>query len=162
MAIRNILKDGEETLKKRSREVQSFDSRLHMLLDDMKETMIQAEGLGLAAPQVGILRRVALVMDATGEILELINPEILQTAGSVDGAEGCLSFPELYCIVKRPERVTVRAQDRYGKYFEASGEGITARAFCHEIDHLNGIVFTDQATKILTAEDLENMRQGNG
>lgn len=155
MALRNIIKDGDPALKKVSREITKFDKRLHTLLDDMAETMKHADGLGLAAVQVGVLRRAALVMDSEWNIIELINPEIVSADGEVDGAEGCLSFPDLYGIVCRPERVTVEAQDRYGKKFTVTGEGITARAMCHEIDHLNGIVFTDKAAKLMSAEELE-------
>lgn len=156
MAIRNILKDGDPTLRKRSREVTSFDGRLHVLLDDMKVTMEDADGAGLAAPQVGVLRRVVVVATQDG-ILELINPEIIGTEGEQEGIEGCLSFPGTYGIVNRPAKVTVRAQDRHGKEFTVTGEGIVARAFCHETDHLDGVVFTERAQRILTPEELEEL-----
>lgn len=156
MAIRNILKDDDPTLRKNSREVTRFDARLHQLLDDMKETMEDADGAGLAAPQVGVLRRVAVVATQDG-IAELINPEIIGTEGEQEGLEGCLSFPGLYGIVKRPAKVTVRALDRHGEEFTLTGEGIVARAFCHEIDHLDGIVFTERAERILTPEELEEL-----
>ncbi len=162
MALRNILKDGDPTLKKISREVVNFDKRLHILLDDMAETLEEADGLGLAGPQVGILRRVALVINAEGKVIELVNPEIVSSEGENEGAEGCLSFPGLYGIVNRPEKVTVTAQDRNGKPFTVSGEGITARAFCHEIDHLNGIVFTDMATQLMSEEELGQMMAESG
>lgn len=160
MAIRNILKDGDPTLLKSSREVVSFNRRLHLLLDDMVETMEEAEGAGLAAPQVGVLRRVAVVATPDG-IVELVNPEIVQTDGEQEGAEGCLSFPGLYGLVKRAEKATVRAKDRHGKEFTIEGEGIVARAFCHEIDHLDGIVFTERAERILTPEELQEILTEN-
>lgn len=160
MAIRNILKDGDPTLLQRSREVTDFNSRLHQLLDDMAETMEAADGAGLAAPQVGVLRRVAVVATPDG-IVELVNPEIIQTDGEQEGVEGCLSFPGLYGIVSRPEKVTIRAQDRDGKEFTVEGQGIVARAFCHEIDHLDGIVFTGRAEHILTPEELQELLAEN-
>ena len=164
MALRNILKEGDPTLSKKCRVVTEFNPRLHELLDDMRETMINSDGLGLAAPQVGVLRRVALVLDTHREgltpeeqIIELINPEIVKTDGEQDGMEGCLSFPGVFGIVKRPESVTVRAKDRFGNEFEVSGEMLTARAYCHELDHLEGRLFTEIAEKILTPEELEDM-----
>ena len=135
MALRNILKEGDETLTKRCRPVTEFNARLHELLDDMAETMTEAQGVGLAAPQVGILRRAVIVLEtnvAEGEddyIIELINPEIVESEGEQDGPEGCLSVPGVYGMVKRPERVVVRAQDRKGELFEVEGYGLTARAF---------------------------------
>lgn len=164
MALRNILKIGEATLEKRSREVTEFTPRIHQLLDDMRETLIASDGVGLAAPQVGVLRRVVLVADTNREdlsfdqqIIELINPEIIETEGEQTGPEGCLSVPGKYGIVSRPERVKVRAQDRYGKPFEVWGEGLTARGFCHEIDHLNGHLFTELAERMLTPEELQHL-----
>lgn len=159
MAIRNILKDGDPTLLKKSRDVNKFDIRLHQLLDDMKETMENADGAGLAAPQVGVLRRVAVVATQDG-IVELINPEIVETEGEQEGLEGCLSFPGIYGIVTRPAKVTVKAQDRHGETFTVTGEGIVARAFCHETDHLNGVVFTERAQRILSPEELEELLAG--
>lgn len=154
MALRTILTEEEDTLYKTSRAVVKFDNRLHTLLDDMAETMNQANGVGLAAPQVGILRRVVVVH--TGEeVLELINPEILETSGEQDGLEGCLSIPGRYGLVKRPMKVKVRAQDRYGEWFEAEGEALLARAFCHEIEHLDGILYNKRAYKMLTPQELE-------
>lgn len=165
MALRNILHDGDPTLNKKSRAVAEFNPRLHELLDDMRETLLHADGVGLAAPQVGILRRVVLVLDTEKEaetpeeqIIELINPEIIASSGEQVGPEGCLSVPGVYGIVKRPDLVKVKAQDRNGKYFESWGTALTARAFCHEIDHLNGILFTSLADEILTPEQLEEMR----
>ncbi|UOO36878.1 peptide deformylase [Oscillospiraceae bacterium CM] len=164
MALRQILKDGDTTLIKKSRAVTDFNARLHQLLDDMRETLSNADGVGLAAPQVGVLRRAVLVVDTTGEgeameecVLELINPEIVTVSGEQTGTEGCLSVPGVYGIVTRPETVTVRAQDRFGSFYEVTGSGLTARAFCHEINHLDGILFTELATEILTPEQLEEM-----
>ncbi|MBE6954592.1 MAG: peptide deformylase [Ruminococcaceae bacterium] len=154
MALRTILTEGEDTLYRKSREVVKFDDRLHELLDDMAETMNQANGVGLAAPQVGILRRVVVVH--TGEeVLEIINPEILETSGEQDGLEGCLSIPGRYGLVKRPMKVKIRAQDRNGEWYEAEGEGLIARAFCHEIEHLDGILYNKRAYKMLTQQELE-------
>ncbi len=148
MAIRQIRKSGDEILKKRCKEVKIFDEKLGILLDDMYETMTKAEGVGLAAPQVGILKRVVVIDVGSGRI-ELINPEIIETDGEQEGAEGCLSFPGLYGTVKRPNYVKVKAQDRTGKSFIAEGEELLARAFCHECDHLDGHVFTELVTEYL-------------
>ena len=162
MALRNIREEGDALLLKKSRPVTDFDRRLHILIDDMRETLINADGVGLAAPQVGVLRRLVLVMDTSKEeltpeeqIIELINPEIIKTSGSQEGPEGCLSVPGVYGLVKRPDYVKVRAQDRHGKTFEVEGTGLTARCFCHEIDHLDGHLFTELAEKILSEEELE-------
>lgn len=148
MAIRQIRKSGDEILNKRCKEVKIFDEKLGILLDDMYETMTKAEGVGLAAPQVGILKRVVVIDVGSGRI-ELINPEIIETDGEQEGAEGCLSFPGLYGTVKRPNYVKVKAQDRTGKSFIAEGEELLARAFCHECDHLDGHVFTELVTEYL-------------
>ena len=162
MALRNILTKEEPTLYKTCRPVTAFNERLHQLLDDMAETLEKANGVGLAAPQVGVLRRAVLVIetnvaeDEDEYIIELINPEIVETSGEQDGPEGCLSVPGEYGLVKRPMKVKVRAQDRNGEWFEVEGEGLTARCFCHEIDHLDGIVFTSKAERMLTDEELEN------
>ncbi len=162
MALRNILTKEEPALYKKCRPVTDFNPRLHQLLDDMAETLAQANGVGLAAPQVGVLRRAVLVIetnvpeDEDEYVIELINPEILESSGEQDGPEGCLSVPGEYGIVKRPQHVKVRAQDRFGQWFEVEGEGLTARCFCHEIDHLDGIVFTSKCERMLTAEELEN------
>ena len=153
MALRNIVKDGDPILRKVCRPVEKFDGKLHKLLDDMKETLLDAGGVGLAAPQVGILRRV-VVVDTGEEILELVNPELLETSGEQVGAEGCLSVPGKYGLVKRPMVAKVRAQDRNGDYFEAEGEELIARCFCHEIDHLDGIVYTEVMERYLTEEEL--------
>ena len=143
--VRKILQFGDETLRKISKPMQKFDLRLWLLLRDMADTMNKAEGVGLAAPQVGILRRV-VVIDIGDEngLIELINPEIIAQEGEQEGSEGCLSAPGRRGYVKRPNKVTVRAQDRKGKFFEITGEGLLARAFCHELDHLDGILYSDK------------------
>ena len=153
MGIRNILTDKEPALHKVCKPVRSFDSRLHKLLDDMKDTLLEANGVGLAAPQVGILRRVVIV-DAGEEILELINPELVETDGEQVGPEGCLSVPGRYGLVKRPYYAKVRAQDRFGDWFEAEGEELIGRCFCHELDHLDGILYTQVMERFLTEEEL--------
>ncbi len=143
MATRKILEQGDEALNKVCRPVTSFDDRLAQLIDDMRETLTQAQGYGLAAPQVGILRRVCLVTGSDGNYIELINPEIVATEGEQEGYEGCLSVPGMYGWVKRPSWAKVRAQDRHGKIFEVEDVGMSARCFCHEIDHLDGHLFTE-------------------
>ncbi len=153
MGLRKILTDAEPALHKVCRPVERFDRRLHKLLDDMKETLAEANGVGLAAPQVGILRRVVIV-DTGEEVLELVNPELLETDGEQEGAEGCLSVPGKYGLVKRPYYARVRAQDRNGEWFEAEGEELIARCFCHELDHLDGIVYTQIMERFLTDEEL--------
>ena len=161
MALRTIVTEGDSVLHKHCRPVTSFDGRLHELIDDMRETLLEADGVGLAAPQVGVLRRVVLVLETNvpegGEpyIIELVNPEIIACEGGQTGPEGCLSVPGRFGLVTRPMTVTVRAQDRYGKAFELSGTGLTARAFCHEVDHIDGIMFTELASRMLTDEELE-------
>ena len=162
MAMRNIVKDGDDRLLKHSRPVTEFNDRLHVLLDDMRETLLQSGGVGLAAVQVGVLRRAVIVIETNvpeGEgdkIIELVNPKIVAWEGEQNGPEGCLSFPGKYGLVKRPDHVRVQAQDRNGNSFEVEGEGLTARCFCHEIDHLDGIVFTARASRMLTPEDYDN------
>ena len=153
MGLRRILTDREPALHKVCRPVEKFDKRLHKLLDDMRETLIDSNGVGLAAPQVGILRRVVLV-DVGDEILELVNPSLLETDGEQEGPEGCLSVPGKYGLVKRPYWAKVRAQDRDGNWYEAEGEEIIARCFCHELDHLDGIVYTEVMERFLTEEEL--------
>ena len=156
MGMRKILTDKDPALHKVCKKVTAFDAKLHKLLDDMRETLIDANGVGLAAPQVGILRRIFLVdvgLDGN-EIVEFINPEILKTDGEQEGAEGCLSVPGKYGLVKRPYWVKVRAQDRYGDWFEAEGEELIGRCFCHENDHLDGIVYTEVMERFLTEEEL--------
>ena len=161
MALRNILTEGNATLKKTSRPVTKFDDRLHMLLDDMKETLEEAGGVGLAAPQVGVLRRL-FVVDTGEEVLECVNPEIIETSGEQVGAEGCLSVPGKYGIVRRPNNVKIRAQDRDGEWFEAEGEELIARCFCHEYDHLDGKLYTEIAEHMLTQSELENLFEQEG
>ena len=162
MALRNVLTEENKTLYKTSRPVVKFDERLHTLLDDMTETLVHANGVGLAAPQVGVLRRAVIVLETNvpeGEepyFIELLNPEIVSAEGEQCGSEGCLSVPDQYGLVIRPQKVRVRAQDRNGNWFEAEGEGLTARCFCHEIDHLNGILFTSLAERMLTEEEIES------
>ena len=153
MGIRKILTDKDPALHKVCRSVEKFDWRLHKLLDDMADTLAQANGVGLAAPQVGILRRVVIV-DTGEEILELVNPELLEVSGEQEGPEGCLSVPGKYGLVKRPYTAKVRAQDRFGEWYEAEGEELIARCFCHELDHLDGIVYTQVMERFLTDEEL--------
>ncbi len=148
MAIRNIVKTGDPVLRKTSRPVTVFDARLHELLDDMRETLLEVDGAGLAAVQVGVLRRAVLVY-TDDEMIELINPTIVETDGEQIDPEGCLSVPDVYGTVSRPFTVTVRAQDRFGKEFTITGEGLRARAFCHELDHLDGGLFTDKVLEYL-------------
>lgn len=148
MALRQIVKIGDDVLRKKSRPITDFNQKLHTLLDDMKETLAKAEGAGLAAPQVGMLRRVVVidVRDNHG-VIELVNPEIVSAEGVQCGTEGCLSLPGEFRDIERPARVTVKAQDRFGKEFTITGEGMLARAFCHEIDHLDGVLFIDRIKK---------------
>ena len=154
MGLRKILTDKEPALHKVCKPVEKFDQRLWLLLDDMKDTLIKSGGVGLAAPQVGILRRVVIV-DTGEEILELVNPTIIETDGEQVGAEGCLSVPGKYGLVKRPYYAKVRAQDRYGEWFEAEGEELIGRCFCHELDHLDGILYTEVMERFLTEEELQ-------
>ena len=156
MGLRKILTDKDPALHKVCKPVTAFDSKLHKLLDDMRDTLIDSGGVGLAAPQVGILRRVFLVDigEEEPEIVEFINPEILETDGEQYGPEGCLSVPGKYGLVKRPYYARVRAQDRNGEWFEAEGEELIGRCFCHENDHLDGIVYTEVMDRFLTDEEL--------
>ena len=153
MGLRKILTDKEPALHKVCKPVEKFDRKLHKLLDDMQETLAEANGVGLAAPQVGILRRVVIVDTGDG-ILELVNPELIETDGEQEGAEGCLSVPGKYGLVKRPYYAKVRAQDRYGDWFEAEGEELIGRCFCHELDHLDGILYTQVMERFMTEEEL--------
>lgn len=146
MAIRNIVKIGDDILRKICRTQLTFDEKLATLLDDMAETMYKAEGVGLAAPQVGLLRRICVV-DVGDGLIELVNPVITAKSGSQKGNEGCLSIPERFEEVERPMSVTVRAQDRNGNNFTITAEGFKARALCHEIDHLDGILYIDRVKK---------------
>lgn len=156
MALRNIVQDGDPILKKKSREVTVFDSRLEQLIEDMEETLLQANGLGLAAPQVGVLRRVFIAVDereledaeengTTPKMQEFINPEIIEKTGELKGYEGCLSFPGKYGAIVRPTKVKVRAFNRKGQPFEMEVEGMFARCVCHETNHLDGITIDDLA-----------------
>ena len=153
MGLRKILTDAESVLHKTCRPVESFDKKLHTLLDDMQDTLLDSGGVGLAAPQVGILRRV-VVVDIGDQILELVNPTLVETDGEQEGPEGCLSVPGKYGLVKRPYYAKVRAQDRDGNWFEAEGEELIARCFCHELDHLDGIIYTEIMERYLTEEEL--------
>ena len=154
MAIRKIVEIGDEKLRKHCKPVEKFDLRLRILLKDMADTMYKAEGVGLAAPQVGILRR-AVVVDVGDGLIELVNPEIIRTEGEQSGAEGCLSVPGRSGVVTRPNIVTVRAQNRNGEFFETTAEGFLARAFCHEIDHLNGILYVDKMDREIFPDEEE-------
>ena len=157
MALRKIVEVGDSCLTKVCRPVTAFNSRLHALLDDMTETLVEAGGAGLAAPQVGILRRVCVVLDEESEeYLELVNPEIVLQSGEQTGLEGCLSVPGKWGIVTRPYHVRVRAQDRYGDWFEAEADGLTARCFCHELDHLDGHLYTEHIDHFLSEEELRD------
>ena len=162
MALREIIKKGDPVLEKHCHPVTRFDQKLWDLLDDMRETLAQANGLGLAAPQVGILRRAVLVVNDQEEMLELINPEIIASEGEEDGLEGCLSVPGYWGYVKRPAWVKVRAHDRNGNEFETEGTGMTARCFCHELAHLDGQLYTDLADRIYTTEELDAMLEEQG
>lgn len=158
MAVRNILKLGEEGLRKKCRPVDKIEKRLLVLLDDMAETMYAADGCGLAAPQVGILRRVVTI-DAGDGLLELINPEIVETEGEKICAEGCLSIPGRRCTVKRPARVVVRALNRKGREFTVEGTGLLAIALCHEIDHLDGVLYIDKMIEDVTDKQEERAEE---
>ena len=158
MGLRKIMTVKEPCLHKVCRPVEKFDGKLHRLLDDMKETLAEANGVGLAAPQVGILRRV-VVVDTGEEMLELVNPELLETSGEQVGSEGCLSVPGKYGLVKRPNYAKVRAYDRDGNEFEVEGEELMARCFCHELDHLDGIVYTEIMERYLTEEEMKEQSE---
>ncbi len=159
MAIRTILTEGDPALNKVCHPVTKFDDKLADLLDDLKETLAKANGLGLAAPQVGILRRAVIVVDDNGEMLELVNPEIVDQKGEQDGLEGCLSVPGKWGYVKRPEWVKVKAQDRSGNWFEVDGKDVTARCFCHELGHLDGHLYVELTDRLYTNEELDAMAQ---
>ena len=149
MAKLKIRKVGDEVLTRVCRPVEEITPRILTLLDDMTETMRAADGCGLAAPQVGILRRIVVIEVEEGKVIELINPKIIATAGEQEGPEGCLSVPGRSGIVKRPRHVTVRAMDRHGNTFDMSGSDLLARAFCHELDHLDGKLYIDCAIQML-------------
>ena len=158
MAILKIVKVDDPILRKTSRPVEEITPRIITLLDDMKETMREAKGCGLAAPQVGILRRIAIVETEEGEVIELINPKIVAKAGEQQETGGCLSLPGQWGIVKRPMHVTVRALNRFGEEVEYRGSELLARCFCHELDHLDGRLYPDAAERMLTKEEIEEMR----
>ena len=155
MAILNILKEGDETLRKKCRKVDEITPRILTLLDDMHDTLEKAQGVGLAAPQVGILRRIVIV-EIDDKRYEMINPEIIETKGKQDEIEACLSVPEKYGLVRRPAKVKVRATDRNGNVYEVEGEGLMARCFCHELDHLDGILYIDKAKEMYDPDDIED------
>ena len=159
MAIRTILTKGDPALNKVCHPVTKFDHKLAVLLDDLKETLADANGVGLAAPQVGILRRAVIVVNEAGEMMELVNPEIIAQQGEQDGLEGCLSVPGLWGYVKRPEWVKVKAQDRKGNWFEVEGSRLTARCFCHELSHLDGHLYTELTDHLYTSEELDKMME---
>lgn len=161
MAIRTILTEEDPVLKKKSREVVNFDEKLSDLLDDMIETLEEYNGVGLAAPQIGILRRVVLVSDDEGNCMELVNPKLISQSGSQIGLEGCLSVPGLWGDVDRPNEVTVEAQDRTGKVFRVSGTELVARCLCHELDHLEGILYSSYCDRVYTADELEERELEN-
>jgi len=157
MALREILTQGDPVLGKVCRPVEKFDIKLHNLIDDMRETLAESNGVGLAAPQIGILRRVVVLLDAEENVIELVIPVIIHTEGEQTGLEGCLSVPGKYGVVTRPFKATVRAQDRNGEFFEVSGEEIVARCFCHELDHLDGHLFVEHTDRLYTVEELQAM-----
>ena len=159
MALLNILKQNDPTLRKKSREVTEITPRIITLLDDMIETLHDANGAGLAAPQVGVLRRVCIVETEETGLVEFINPVIVATEGEQEELEGCLSIPGEWGYTRRPEKVTVRALSRDGKEFTVTGEGLAARAFCHEIDHLDGVLYTDKAVHMLTEEEKKELEE---
>lgn len=153
MAIRNILNESDPFLHKVCRPVTDFDERLWQLLDDMAETMHKADGVGLAGPQVGVLRRL-FVMDVGDGVVEAINPQIVEQKGTQEDVEGCLSCPGEYGVTRRPQEVTLRAQDRHGREFTLTGSDLTARCICHENDHLDGILFKQHVIRMLDEDDL--------
>lgn len=155
MAILQILDDSNDVLRKKCREVTEITPRILTLLGDMKETLHRANGAGLAAPQVGVLRRIALVEVEPGELYELINPEIIEREGEQCEVEGCLSLPGQWGYTKRPMKVTVKAQNRNGEWMTYKGEGLLARAFCHEIDHLDGVLFKDNSPHMMNRKEIE-------
>lgn len=154
MGLRNIVIEGDPILKKKSRQVEKIDDRLLILIDDMKETLKKENGVGLAAVQVGVLKRV-IIVDIDGELVELINPEIIEQSGNQEDVEGCLSCPGEYGITRRPMKVTVKALNKDGKEVKYTKEASTARCFCHEIDHLNGIIFKEKAIRMLDPSELK-------
>lgn len=157
MSLRKILTQGDPALTKQCRPVEKFDQKLHWLLDDLRETLENAGGVGLAAPQIGILRRAVIVMDEEDRMIELVNPVIVSEEGEQEGWEGCLSVPNQYGWVERPNVVTVRAQDRDGRFFEITGEEMVARCFCHELEHLDGHLFVEHADELYTPDEIDAM-----
>ncbi len=167
MAHRNILTEGESRLLKKSRKVEKFDERLHTLIDDMRDTLNESGGVGLAAPQVGVLRRVVVILDIYAEpeeFIELVNPEVIETRGSDRVVEGCLSVPGVYGLVTRPTWAKIRAQDRDGNWFEREGEDVIAQCFCHETEHLDGHLFTEKVEEYVDPEEIEGdgKKRGKG
>lgn len=162
MALRTIITKGDPVLTKKAHPVTNFDHKLAILLDDMVETLRDSGGVGLAAPQVGILRRVVVVINGEDQVIELVNPEIIATEGEQVGFEGCLSVPGRWGKVKRPMKARVRAQNRKGEWFEVEDEGLTARCFCHELDHLDGHLFTELADRLYTSEELDELMEQEG
>lgn len=159
---KKILQREDPALHKVCRPVTAFDEKLHTLLRDMSDTLRAAGGLGLAAPQIGILRRVCIVVDDNEQYLELVNPEIISQEGEQTGFEGCLSLTGKYGLVKRPMKVSVRALDRNGKPVEYTREGITARCFCHEIEHLDGHMYYEHTDRLYTEDEIDQMQEGRG
>ena len=159
MAILKIVKMGDETLRKKCREVSEITPRTLQLLDDMRDTLHEANGCGLAAPQVGVLRRIVIVEDEEGKLYELINPKIVAFAGEQEEMEGCLSIPGQWGITRRPQSVTVQALDRKGKLQTYTGSGLLARAFCHELDHLDGVLYVDNVVRMLSDEEVRKMAE---
>lgn len=157
--LRKIVEKGDPVLTKKCNPVTKFDLRLALIMDDMKETLKDSGGVGLAAPQIGLCRRMCVVMNEEEHIYEMINPEILETSGEQTGFEGCLSLPGKYGVVTRPNVVKVRAQDRHGNWYEAEEAGLTARCFCHEIAHLDGQMFDELCDRLYTAEELDAMSE---
>jgi peptide deformylase len=160
MAIRKIVSIGDGILRKKSKPVTEFDEKLGLLLDDMKETLAKENGVGLAAPQVGVLRRVVVVCD-DGNYIELVNPVVYKASGKQENVEGCLSIPGQYGITSRPHKVTVKALDRHGKEIRVTGVDLLARGLCHEIDHLNGILFIDNVVRMLDPGEIEQRKKKN-
>ena len=155
MAILNIIKEGDPVLRKKCRPVEEITPRILQLLDDMHDTLEKAQGVGLAAPQVGVMRRIVIV-EIEDKKYEMVNPEIIETKGKQEEIEACLSVPEKFGLVKRPQWVKVRATDRNGKVYEVSGNGLMARCFCHELDHLDGTLYIDKAIEMYDADDIED------
>lgn len=162
MALRTIITKGDPVLAKKAHPVTNFDQKLSVLLDDMIETLADSGGVGLAAPQIGILRRVVVVINGEDQVIELVNPELIATEGEQVGFEGCLSVPGRWGKVARPMKARVRAQNRRGEWFEVEDEGLTARCFCHELDHLDGHLFTELADRLYTSEELDELMEREG